>query len=74
MDAIADEIMQKQPHVLGLQEVFRIRIQVPSSSFVYDPSIPGFTFANFYPNQDGSITFIPDAKDNPTTIFSYLLS
>jgi len=69
MDAIADEIVQQQPHVLGLLEVFRIRIQVPSNSFVFDPSIPGFTFANFDLNPDGSITFIPDAED---IVFDYL--
>jgi len=69
MDAIADEIMQQQPRVLGLQEVYRISMQVPSNSFVFDPSIPGFTFANFDLNLDGSITFIPDAED---VVFDYL--
>jgi endonuclease/exonuclease/phosphatase family metal-dependent hydrolase len=70
MDAIADEIMQRQPHVVGLQEVYLISMQVPSNSFVFDPNIPGFTFANFVPDPyDGSITFIPDAED---VVFNYL--
>jgi hypothetical protein len=73
MDAIADEIMQKQPPVLGLQEVYRISMQVPSNSFVFDPDIPGFTFANYEENLDGSITFYTDAGEvAEEVVFDYL--
>lgn len=69
MEAIADEIMQKQPQVVALQEVYRISIQVPSNSYVFDPNIPGFTFANYEVNPDFTITFIPDAEE---VVFYYL--
>jgi endonuclease/exonuclease/phosphatase family metal-dependent hydrolase len=70
MGAIVDEIIQKQPHVIGLQEVSRISIQVPSNSFVFDPNIPGFKFANYEENLDESITFITDAEE---VVFDYLV-
>ena len=63
MEAIADEIMQKQPQVVALQEVYRISTQYPSNSYVYDLATGGFTLANYDTNQDGSITFKLDAED-----------
>jgi exonuclease III len=66
-EADADVIAQQRPHVIALQEVYRISKQVPSNSFVFDGS--GFVFDNFDVNEDGSITFIPDAGD---VVFDYL--
>jgi endonuclease/exonuclease/phosphatase family metal-dependent hydrolase len=71
MDAIADEIMQKQPHVIGLQEVSRISMQVPSNSLECDQF--GCEFDNFLENDDGSITFITDAGEvTEEVVFDYL--
>lgn len=63
-EAHADLIAQQQPDVVALQEMFRISAQVPSNSY-----IPGQGFANFDVNEDGTITFIPDAED---VVFDYL--
>jgi hypothetical protein len=63
-EAHADLIAQRQPDVLALQEMYRISKQVPSNSF-----IPGAGFANFEVNEDGTITFIPDANE---VVFDYL--
>jgi hypothetical protein len=63
-EAHADLIAQRQPEVVALQEMYRISKQVPSNSF-----IPGTGFANFEENDDGTITFIPDAKE---VLFDYL--
>jgi endonuclease/exonuclease/phosphatase family metal-dependent hydrolase len=65
----ADLIAQRQPDVVALQEMYRISKQVPSNSFVFNPSIPGFEFDNFEVNEDDSITFIPDAD---VVVFDYL--
>lgn len=63
-EAHADLIAQQRPHVIALQEMYRISKQVPSNSF-----IPGTGFDNFEVNVDGSITFIPDADE---VVFDYL--
>jgi endonuclease/exonuclease/phosphatase family metal-dependent hydrolase len=68
-EAHADLIEQQQPDVVTLQEMYLIRKQYPSNSFVYNPSIPGFEFANFEVNEDGSITFSPDAE---VVVYDYL--
>jgi hypothetical protein len=67
IEAGADMIAQQRPHVIALQEVYRISKQVPSNSFVLDGS--EFVFANFDVNEDDSITFITDAED---IVFDYL--
>jgi endonuclease/exonuclease/phosphatase family metal-dependent hydrolase len=67
MEAIAEEIMQKQPQVIALQEVYRITTQFPSNSLACDQS--GCVFDNFTENEDGSITFDTDAED---VVFDYL--
>lgn len=70
MEAIADEIMREQPHVITLQEAYRISAQFPSNSYVFDSSTGAFTFANFDVNpEDGTITFRPDADD---IVFDYV--
>jgi endonuclease/exonuclease/phosphatase family metal-dependent hydrolase len=72
MEAIADEIMQKQPHVVALQEVYRISTQFPSDSYVCDFSTGQCGFGNYQVNFDDSkisITFIPNANQ---VVFDYL--
>lgn len=68
-EAHADLIAQQQPDVVALQEMFRISKQVPSNSFVFNPSTQRFEFDNFEVNENGSITFIPDAD---VVVFDYL--
>jgi hypothetical protein len=63
-EAHADLIEQQQPDVVTLQEMYLIRKQYPSNSF-----IPGTGFANFDFNPDGTITFIPDAE---VVVYDYL--
>jgi hypothetical protein len=66
MEAIADEIMREQPHVIALQEVYLIKTEL-SNSLACDQS--GCEFVNFMENDDGSITFNTDAED---IAFNYL--
>lgn len=72
MEAIADEIMQKQPQVIALQEVYRISTQFPSDSYVCNFSTGQCQFANYQVNVDDgniSITFTPNANQ---VVFDYL--
>ena len=66
IEAIAEEIMREQPHVIALQEAYLIKTQL-SNSLACDQS--GCEFVNFIPNADGSITFNTDAED---VVFDYL--
>jgi endonuclease/exonuclease/phosphatase family metal-dependent hydrolase len=61
-EAIADIVMRNKPHVIGLQEVSLIRMQVPADGEVDinpspDPSLPP------------TLTYVPNAKD---VVFDYL--
>ncbi len=59
-EAIADQIMAEEPHVIGLQEVALIRTQFPGNSLAPDGS--GIEFLGDFP-ADPRFTFKPDAED-----------
>lgn len=69
MDAIADEIMRKRPHVIALQEVYRLSMQVPSNSIKVDSETGAITFDHFRVNDNGTITFKTDADH---IVYDYL--
>lgn len=58
--AIADQIMEQEPHVIGLQEVSLIRTQFPGNSLAADGS--GIEFLGDFPT-DPRFTFKLDAAD-----------
>ena len=69
-EAHADLIWLQRPHVIALQEMYLIRTQFPSNSYVFDGS--DFDFDNFEVNVEDSpptITFTPDAQE---VVFDYL--
>lgn len=59
-EAIADQIMAEEPHVIGLQEVALIRTQFPGNSLAPDGS--GIEFLGDFP-ADPRFTFRLDADD-----------
>lgn len=59
-EAIADQIMLQEPHVIGLQEVSLIRTQFPGNSLAPDGS--GMEFLGDFPT-DPRFTFKLDATD-----------
>ncbi|MGW8367558.1 MAG: hypothetical protein ACWGPN_02625, partial [Gammaproteobacteria bacterium] len=59
-EAIADQIMAEEPHVIGLQEVALIRTQFPGNSLAPDGS--GIEFLGDFPT-DPRFTFKLDAGD-----------
>jgi len=59
-EAIADQIMAEEPHVVGLQEVALIRTQFPGNSLAPDGS--GIEFLGDFP-ADPRFTFKLDASD-----------
>ena len=58
-EAIADQIMMQEPHVIGLQEVSLLRTQFPGNSL--DPGGSGIIFLGDFPT-DPRFTFKTDAE------------
>lgn len=59
-EAIADQIMAQEPHVIGLQEVSLLRTQFPGNALAPDGS--GIEFLGDFPT-DPRFTFKTDAED-----------
>ncbi len=72
-EAHADVIFKKRPHVIALQEMYRISEQVPSTSLVCD-NAGNCTFADFVPNldEDGNVTSITFNTNAETLVYDYL--
>ena len=72
-EAHADLIAKKRPHVIALQEMYRISEQVPSTSLVCD-NAGNCTFADFVPNidKDGNVTSITFNTNADNLVYDYL--